>query len=214
MDINRYRNLIANIPVMDHTSVSKRENWDHEECRGYCKELIDFADCDGLTISISRKELLLLARGGTTRRFLFATYLWGYPSGNRGRYRQVFHGADTILERLEGLPRKIGEGNWLSEYGRLQNGTEGMGISTWTKLLYFLRIEIAKRPALILDGQIISTFGRRVFDGFETLAMMTYENAPRHYPNYLKKMHEVAKELKVDADQLEMFLYIFGNSLK
>ena len=71
-----------------------------------------------------------------------------------------------------------------------------------------------KKPALILDGQIISTFGRRVFDGFETLAMMTYENAPRHDPNYLKKMHEVAKELKVDADQLEMFLYIFGNSLK
>ena len=210
----RYRELIQSMPVMDQASVSKVATW-----RDHKNEVLDavlkqFAEPTGAAVSVSRRDIFRLARGGPTPPFLYATYMWGYANGNRGQYREVFGQIDRILMHLGRAPAKIDEVDWLSEYEELTHGITGVNLSTWTKFLHFLRIDVGGWPALILDGKIIDVFRRAVFCEFSALARVSYNNGPRRYVDYLRSMYGVAAKLGVDADKLEMFLFTFGNALK
>jgi len=214
MLIRKYKELISNMPVMDRACDSKRSTWDQfaKQDRKLAKVLKDFRNNDK-RIVISRGDLFKLARQGVSKEFVYATYIWGYPNGNRGRYRKVFNQVYKILEVFKKLPTQITEDEWLREYKNLR-AIDEMGMSTWTKLLYFLRIRIGGVKALILDGKVVEVMQRRVFRDFTMLAKITYGNAPKRYPYYLRVMYDTAEELKVAEDKLEMFLFTFGNSLK
>jgi len=214
LELAQYRTLIEKMPIMDQASASKVETWRHYKSQQLSVMLNDFAESDGTTVSVSRRDVFDMARHGITPHFVYATYIWGYPNGNRGRYRQVFEHMGKILARLRGIPSSIDQGDWNRTYRELAKGIGGLNVSTWTKLLYFLRIQIGGRRALILDGKLIAVFRRRVFCEFESLAGISYDSGPRRYIDYLQNMYDAAETLNVDPAKLEMFLFTFGNALK
>ena len=178
MLIRKYKELIRNMPVMDRACYSKRSTWDKfAEQDGKLALVLNKFSINDKRIVISRRDLFKLARQGVSQEFVYATYIWGYPNGNRGRYRKVFNQVYKILEVLQKLPTQITEDDWLREYKNLK-AIDEMGMSTWTKLLYFLRIQIGGVQALILDGKVVGVMQRRVFRDFTMLAKIT-PNSPK-----------------------------------
>jgi hypothetical protein len=93
-------------------------------------------------------------------------------------------------------------------------GIKGLGLSTLSKLLYFVEIRIEDYPCLILDSRLIDVFSKNHFVEFESLANITYNNAERHYLKYLKIMNEVSNSIDTKGENLEQFLFMFGGNLK
>jgi hypothetical protein len=52
------------------------------------------------------------------------------------------------------------------------------------------------------------------FQELDTLKKITEFNKDKYYPDYLKLMTEIAKANGYAVDQLELFLFMFGNTLK
>jgi len=90
----------------------------------------------------------------------------------------------------------------------------GLGLSTYSKLMYFRDFKFDGIPALILDERLIRVFKNRVFQEFEMLSRISQHNAGKMYHIYLQVMFELSERYKVDGEQVEQFLFIFGNHLK
>lgn len=88
-----------------------------------------------------------------------------------------------------------------------------MGLSTLTKILYFFRFTIEGKQCLILDSRIIDVINSRFFPELIDLHEITAQNKTKKYLAYLM-MEELSKSYKFKTDQLELFLFLFGNNLK
>jgi len=91
---------------------------------------------------------------------------------------------------------------------------KGLGLSTYSKFLYFLGIKFDGYNSLILDQKIIDVFSNEVFDEFSTLKEITYDNAAGRYIEYLELTNKIAHQLSTSGEKIEMFLFLFGNILK
>jgi hypothetical protein len=107
---------------------------------------------------------------------------------------------------------KNGISNWKENWKEIEL-VKGLGISTYTKFLNFLNVEIENNNALILDSRIIQALNMKIFAEL-TISEINYNSAHRHYTEYLKLINLQAKNLNVEAKKIEMFLFIFGSNLK
>lgn len=96
---------------------------------------------------------------------------------------------------------------------RVLKGT-GIGLSTLSKILYFFNITLEGYRCLILDSRIINVLQSGKFIEMVSLQQISDFNKGKYYPNYLKQMAEIARANGYSVDQLELFLFMFGNSLK
>jgi hypothetical protein len=212
--VERFRDLIVNMPIREQAFTSKRETWE--------KYIPELAGIDNLivelfgnheSVEISRHDLFTLAEGSKIKQFVFATVIWGYPAGMRGRHFQsLFQRINRIEENLISCRGKNIE-NW-NEHYKLVASIEGLGLSTYTKFLYFLKVTIDNLPALILDQRLIEVFRKGVFPECRDLKTIRYGNAPDLYPRYLRIMDSIANKYRVNPGKLEMFLFEFGANLK
>ncbi len=90
---------------------------------------------------------------------------------------------------------------------------KGLGLSTLTKFTHFLRTTIEGNKAVILDIQIIEVISSGKFQEFETIEGISYDNAIKYYTQYLEIIDNLSKEMEVEQDQVEMFLFMFGRIL-
>lgn len=104
----------------------------------------------------------------------------------------------------------------LNEFELIRKELKGSGIrlSTLTKILYFFKITLKGYRCLILDSRIIEVFQNGKFQELDTLKKIAEFNKDKYYPDYLKLMAELAKANGYAVDQLELFLFMFGKSLK
>lgn len=125
-----------------------------------------------------------------------------------------------LVKHLKSIPLNIQSKHLRDKYREIKDkNIEGLGLSTYTKFLYFLKISIDKHRALILDNKLIEVFKRGVFQDFdELLEEISRGNAmKKYYTIYLEQMHKVGKELKLGTrgvEKLERFLHIFGSNIK
>jgi thermostable 8-oxoguanine DNA glycosylase len=103
--------------------------------------------------------------------------------------------------------------NWLSHYDRVKP-IKGVALSTYTKFLHFLSVEVENHAAVILDQRIIDVVRKKVFDELAPLTGLSYDNAPRNYLRYLECLENVAQQLSVSKENIEFFLFEFGLHLK
>jgi hypothetical protein len=103
--------------------------------------------------------------------------------------------------------------DWYTHY-RAVKPIAGIGLSTYTKLLSFLSVQVHGHSALILDERIITIANHGVFEELAPILDLSAHNAVSHYPQYLSCIHSLAKELAVSAEKIEFFLYEFGLNLK
>jgi hypothetical protein len=69
---------------------------------------------------------------------------------------------------------------------KLLSDQNGVGISTFSKLLYFCKLSIDGFPCLILDQRIIDVLGKKIYLQFQEISNIRYENALEKYTNYLQ----------------------------
>jgi hypothetical protein len=145
--------------------------------------------------------------------FVMATIIWGYTSGMRGNHVRnlIRHLGPLTLLLAEARTQPVMD--WSTHYEKVRP-IAGIGLSTYTKFLNFLSVQVHGHAALILDDRIIRIANQSVFDELSPLRGLNNSNAARSYPSYLMCMHNVASSLDVAAEALEFFIFEFGLNLK
>lgn len=196
--------LVSSIPAADH-SVSV-------ECATWQQHMVHFglqahhrAIFGGnATVSLSRARLLNHAYPNQQQKCL-EILLWGYPSRIRHGLRDGFlRNIDEISERA---PQNA---TWPAYYESL-HALGNLGISTITKLAYFYGHQFGNLPSLILDSRLIEVLAAGRWQG---LAMpgIRYATAAAQFPAYLQTMSRLANEMGCAPDQIELFLFSWGNA--
>ena len=222
MNISDYKNLIDNMPVEGHAFTIKKKNWKRFFENKEIKEVFDKDE-----IIISRKDLFKLAKDQKkTKEFIVKVLMWGYPTGGRGNnmknllqeksYKALVDFIDdneirNSNNQVENIKNKIKE--------LKKNGGKGLGISTISKLLYFLKVKIVGKLSVILDQRIIDVLNKAEFKDFEELKDIKMTSSISkyidNYYQFLEKIASVNKDLAIkDVGKIEMFLFIFGGNLK
>jgi len=80
--------------------------------------------------------------------------------------------------------------------------------------MYFLEVKLNNNPCLILDQRIIDVFANNVYDDFSEINHINYYNAEANYTKYLYLVHELSSKIKTEGENVEQFLFMFGNNLK
>jgi hypothetical protein len=214
MQLSKFRNLIAIMPVDYQASISKRSTWEkHMRGDKASRALRSVLDTFGTSdVILSRRDLRGLGNERDLAQFAMATIVWGYTSGGRGK------NVENLMRNLDELTELLAEARtqsvplWNIHYKKVKK-IKGIGLSTYTKFLNFLDVRVHGHAALILDERIIRVASGGVWK--ELAPLRELSNKPdRQYPGYLEHMHSVANDLEVSAEALEVFPFVFGLSLK
>lgn len=212
MRLTEFVPLMAALPVQYQAFRSKRETWRRFDENVAIAPAINAIFGGNKDVLISRADLRDYAGAEDLVPFVMATIIWGYPGGMRGNHTQ------NISLRMEDLVARLGQArlnsveNWTEHYSGLD--IEGLGLSTYTKFLHFLDVQVNELTALILDDRLIKVAERWLFAELEPLRGLRAHNAGQRYFNYLECMHQVAGNLEVQPAALELFLFTFGSNLK
>lgn len=218
MRLSDFADLISHMPVSKQAFTSKRSTWSaHLQRRDVAgtalKSILDAYCKDSEDIFLSRGDLRDLAVRTDLAEFVIATIIWGYPRGMRG------NNLSNLISRLKTLcgllahARSNPISDWSSHYERVRP-IQGVGLSTYTKLLYFLSANVEGHEALILDQRIVEVAQQNLFEELTSIRGLTSANAAKRYPEYLKCMNDVASQLSLPPDKVEFFLFEFGLHLK
>jgi len=205
--ITKFKEFIREFPYRNQSFDIKKQNWKIESQQ----QKIDWIFSGEETITLNRYDLI--NSKFDLEDFVLKTLMWGYPTKGRGK------NIENMLENGN-LERLI---KILSEYKDNEISIEklkkdiksipGLGLSTMTKFTHFLDTTINGNKAVILDIQIIEAINTGRFEEFNHLKEITYENAQKRYPEYLKTISGLSKSMNAEPDQIEMFLFTFGRTL-
>lgn len=215
MKISTYKTLISNLPVGQQSFSTKRDTWQKAQNEIFWLE--DFNDQlfdNNETLQVNRKDIF--NSSSSMRKLILKTIYWGYPRGMRGN-----HFVDILknIEVLETILNEIKQQRDLktSDFDNLIKKLKcitGLGLSTYSKLLYFLDLSINNNPCLILDQRLIDVFNSEFYDDFSDLAKINAYNKEDKYLSYLDITNKLADELQTKGENIEQFLFMFGNNLK
>ena len=202
-----FKELIKVLPVENQAALIKKDTWYNRfpEHKDLFKDI--FTENE---IEISRNDIL---HERDCEKKLLMTLMWGYPIGGRGHNMQKV---------LQSLPETLGimsanQNNDFDEQGikdlikKLEN-IKGMGMSTWSKLLFFFNISIDKNKCQIYDEKIVASLNRKQFS--ELNEKDDWKHSSNYYYKYVQKINGWANELEVLPEQLEIFLFYYNFSYK
>ena len=206
--IVEYSNLINYIPVYNQSARIKWEVWARISYRD--KEKIENA-IFGNSKETELSRIDVLSETDTVKRII-KTLMWGYPTGGRG------NNIENILTRIDDLSRllssvnkqnlsKIQANNLIKEF----EGIRGLGVSTWSKLLYFFNVEIDSRKCQIYDQKIVDSLNKKQFS---ELGTQTWKQDGKDYFQYIELLDKLATSMSVSPEQVEAFLFYYNLSYK
>lgn len=214
MRLSEFKNLIASMPVPYQAFASKRATWKkHIGCdneAGVALRAI-FGKSDEVTLS--RNDLRGFASKPDLAQFVMATIIWGYPQGMRGNHVENMIGHFGSLTQLLVATKTQPVTDWKRHYAKV-GSIKGIGLSTYTKFLNFLSVQVQGLATLILDDRIIRVANKGVFEELKQVNDLSSQNAAASYPEYLRYAHDIATQLSVSPEQIEFFLFEYGLSLK
>ena len=214
MRLADFRDLIQNMPVSHHAFTSKRATWtsrlNAEDRAGNALRLIFGNNSE---VTISRNDLRTLANKTDLAEFVMATLVWGYPRRMRGNNVPNMASHITPLTDLLAEARSHPVDRWDEHYARV-GPIRGIALSTYTKFLTFLSVQIGGYTSLILDDRIVRVATGRIFEELVPVANLTDHRKARDYPRYLECLHRIANDMAVSAEAIEFFLFEFGLNLK
>lgn len=211
--MKRFNSLIQSMPINEQAFTSKQSTWSrYFKGYGEASDILQNIFNNNDTVQISRSDLFKLAEKDDLGYFIIATIIWGYPRGMRGNH---FINILSQFQQVKGilLEAKLGIDNWLSHIEKIRT-IEGLGLSTYTKFLYFIGATVENYPALILDKRIIDTLQRKTFIELNPISNISSYNAISKYPLYLGTIDSLSHLLDTDSGKIEMFLFEFGLNLQ
>lgn len=211
MKLSSYIDLIKVLPYKEQSFKTSKETWvkycNNEDFKKYYTSMFVQS-----TVEISRGDLFGMVEKGDFRDTIFSIILWGYPRNMRGNsFEMVLKSIGKLKELING--RTCFEENDFIEIRKQLNKT-GIGLSTLSKVLYFFEIQFSGIRSLILDSRIIDVIQYEKFDELKELRDITEFSKDKYYIRYIKTMGELSNKYKCEIDQLELFLFLFGNNLK
>ena len=214
MNIDNYKILISNLPVRQQSFTTKRTTWAKAEKEiNWLKELNNNLFGDKATLTISRQDIFETA---VLRETIIKTIYWGYTGGMRGNHFVNFLKHIDLIEKAFNNLKQTDRPT-IVDFNNLTTifkSVSGIGLSTYSKLLYFLQITFDDNPCLILDQRLINVFGSKTYSEFQQLSGIRYDNAEKKYLDFLHLTNQVSEKLKTKGENIEQFLFIFGNNLK
>ena len=210
MELLELKELIKAIPVMNQATRVNKESWSKKlKTDSTAKKEFDSIYPDSECV-ITRKEIL---EEPDSKRKSMMTLMWGYPTGGRGNnisnILDKFDDLYGLLKRYDKEMDKEKFRNLLEEFKEIN----GLGPSTWSKLLYFFNYSIEGNKCLIYDQKIVSSLNRKQFSELAN-DEKKYKQNKNDYLIYLRKIKEWAE--KIDAkdsdlpDKIEVFLFYFN----
>ena len=215
MNIENYNQLISNLPVREQCLSTKRSTWSKAESQvKWLKDLNDKLFAGNPSLTISRQDIFETIE---TREIIIKTIYWGYPSGmwRMDYFVNILKNIDLIESTLSDLKNNSNlTSNDFSELSKTFASVRGLGLSTYSKLLYFLKLKFKNAPCLILDQRLRNVFKSNYFVDFEKLNKIRYDNAESKYLDFLLITRNISERLKTNGENIELFLFTFGNNLK
>lgn len=213
VSLGRYKELISTLPHLEQAFQTRRSTW-QRECeknvlfQQYCERVFK-----SLVLKISRADVFEAASEDFYRG-LFTLILWGYPRNMRGNTFQDMLEPENLNRIQEALNHDctFSKNEFLSVRQKIE-GT-GIGLSTLTKILYFFQFSIEEIPCAIFDKRIIEVCNAQMFSELLVLTKITERNKYDKYYQYLCLIRDIANANQFKPDQLELFLFQFGNNLK
>lgn len=215
MEIVNYKTLISSLPVRQQCFTTKRGTWLKAEREiNWLADLNDRLFENRKTLTISRADIF--NTNDSIKESIVKTLYWGYTGGMRGNHfvniLKNIHLLESTFKELK--TKSLLTNNDFEHLTAVVKNIPGLGLSTYSKLLYFLDIRFNNCPALILDQRLIDVFANKKFEDFSELDRINYSNAERNYLEYLLITNKIAIELNTQGENIEQFLFIFGNNLK
>lgn len=213
--IKKYASLIEQLPVRNIAFQTKRTTWESDDIPNpnwlikRNEELFKNGQ-----LQVSRHDVF--NNNQDIEKLILLTYFWGYSNGTRGNFFKMLPYIDTLKNALIALkridnPTTNDFRNFLTSIKNIK----GLGISTYTKFLYFLEIKINGYECLIIDQRLIDSFSNECFSQFEFLRGITSrELAEANYPEIIEELARISLEFGFKAENLEMFLFTFGKNLR
>lgn len=209
--MDRFKNLIDAMPVKYQAFTTKYDTWsDYVHDAPVIDQIFDGQE----HLQLSRADLFEIARSGDLERFFLSVIMWGYPRGMRGHhFSNILTFRAELLDLLKELQQNPVIEDWTNHYSRVSR-IRGMGMSTYTKLLYFIGAFIGKNRCLIFDDRIVRTFNKRLFTAFWEMENARAGTMHSLYPKYIEVISGQADAMNVESEKIELFLFQFGINLK
>ena len=211
MVLEKYSDLIRNLPYLDQAFETKKSTWLREckvsnEFKEFCKKKFQ-----NNTIKISRRDLFAEC-DNNFREAIFLIIFWGYPRNMRGNILKSILNSLTQIERILLEKKELTKEDFITICKKIK-GTS-MGMSTLTKILYFFQFKVEGYQCLILDSRIMDVLKEGMYLELSALRKISEYNKNEYYVEYLKEMDKISKAESYKLDQLEFFLFHFGKNLK
>ena len=200
--IANYVQEIRNIDVENHTTHNiRKKNWDW----------LNFPEKDVLYRAIFTTDEINLSRAEVKaetdiKTKIMKVLMWGYKKTNGSLRPQYFDSIVNHLSVLESIFGGIQNKNLntaeITDFFTRMRNVNGLGQSTYSKLLYFFNVSFEDKKCLILDKFVIGNL-----ENFDDFAGTEWKPVPECYLNYLNRMDELARENNVSPEQLELFLF-------
>ncbi len=201
--IKAYSDLIRLIPVSKQSTTIKKAVWEkrfsHDD--KFLKEIFGKSEI----VEISREDVF---SEGDPKKKVVMVLMWGYPTGGRGK--NINH----ILERIDELSSLLSkvEGENMTKDKASDTFAEfdqirGLGISTWSKLLYFFDVSIDSRKCQIFDLKIVDSLNKQQFS---ELNKQEWKQDTKHYYQFLELVDSLATSMDALPEQVELFLFYYN----
>lgn len=135
-----------------------------------------------------------------TRRKLVLILIWGYRKDTRNT--PTILGQIDKLEKLTEIYRKTKNGE---EYLKGLLSLNRLGLSTASKILYFMEAVIDNHPCIIVDARVESALPL-----VEELNDIKHNDDIAFYEEVIKRIDKLHKEYEIPHANIEYFLYNLG----
>jgi hypothetical protein len=218
MRIVDFSECIKNLPVRSQSFITSRdyEKWIYvENILPWYRDLNDEIFEHEISVCISRQELISNLNIGVEK--LLKIFYWGYPKGFQGMSNnlELIRSLSVIGEKIKELKQSNNlTTNDFFDFHEWTTNIRGLGISTYSKFLYFNEIKFNNKPSIILDSRLMNVFKNNVFEEYASLNIIRPYNAHKYFIKYIELTNQLAIDMDTSEENIEQFLFIFGNNLK
>jgi cell division protein FtsI/penicillin-binding protein 2 len=205
--LKEFAPLIKEFPIRKHSFDIKRKNWVVNNQDHIVEKIFD----DKAVITLTRYDLI--NSSFDMDEFVIKVLMWGYPTKGRGKNIEKILEPGNFKSLVDMLMKYREDDISIDQLIEGIKKIKGLGLSTMTKFTNFLNISINGHKAVIFDARIIDTLNSSRFEELKSLTGINYHNKSKRYLDYTKVLDHLSKQLGVESEQIEMFLFMFGKNL-
>ena len=163
-------------------------------------------------VLVTRNDIFR-ARRGNIELFILSVLFWGFPRNQKGRCTAAMNNWDALVEWTRSVRNhKEMTTDEFTNLFPIMDAIRGIGISTFSKLLYFLGAYIDGFSCVILDDMVargVSNLEGQEFEQIRTAVLGRYRYY-RYYTDYLTAIDNLSIDNHIPEGNVEYALWLAG----